>query len=687
MAEARERWGGRLPFIMAAVGSAVGLGNVWRFPAVAYKNGGGAFLVPYFVALITAGIPLLIVEYALGQKFQGGAPKAMGSVNKHFRWVGWFALLVGSMISFYYVAIMAWAMDYTVASADLKWTQPAPTRVENTLIPADRVVLYLNYKNEEHKARLEEVVASQAAGETPVLLLSEDELKALEGAEKAKPEGKRQHYVSLDANAGNYFNEICLGGFAPGRWQAMCAENKRIETEVDACKVARQKLADNDKLSVAERRAKRNELDQRVEDLKGQQQSYITSDDMFKPVTRNVIWAGVVWAAIFLIIFKGVRVVGKVVMWTVSIPIVLLAVLLVRGIMLHGSEQGIVYYLDPNWTMLTNPSVWLAAYGQVFFSLSLGFGIMIAYASYMPRESDVSNNAFMTAFANCATSFFAAFAVFSVLGYLAAVNATDVRSVVSGGPGLVFVTYPIAIAKIGGTWGRIIGVTFFSCLLFLGIDSAFSIVEGVITGIRDRFKSVNKTLITALFCLGGFCFTGFFVTRSGLMWLDIVDNWMSNYGLAAVGLLECVAVAYFFRHQELEEFVNERSEIKLGGWFELFIKYITPAVLVFLLGARFLTDMETTYEGYDTIVPWSVTVAGWGVLIAMIAIALALGRNWTKFTWLAAAAVVFVGFRLWLGETDVAAMAAVGIVLLFGGFFTCLRIAMKNQAHHPSPLG
>ena len=79
--EERERWGGRLPFIMAVIGSAVGLGNVWRFPYVASKSGGGAFLVPYFIALITAGIPLMIVEYTLGQKFQRGAPEALAAVN------------------------------------------------------------------------------------------------------------------------------------------------------------------------------------------------------------------------------------------------------------------------------------------------------------------------------------------------------------------------------------------------------------------------------------------------------------------------------------------------------------------------------------------------------------------------------------------------------------------------------
>ena len=681
----RERWSGRLPFIMAAVGSAVGLGNVWRFPAVAYRNGGGAFLLPYFVALITAGIPLLIVEYALGQKFQKGAPGALGAVNRRFRWVGWFALLVGSMISFYYVVIMAWALDYGVASADLKWTQPAPMRVENKLISKDQVVLYLKYENEAHKKKLEGVVASQSSSDAKVLLLSDGELKEREAAEKEKTEADRKHYVSLDDNATHYFHEVCLGGFAPGKWGSDCATNAEIDGKIETLRAEKKTVKKSDSLSAGEKEQARTELKKQISDLRSERVSYMTFDDMFRPAVRNIIWCAAIWLAIFLIVFKGVRVVGKVVMWTVPIPVVLLAVLLIRGIRLDGATNGIIYYLAADWEMLTKPSVWLAAYGQIFFSLSLGFGIMIAYASYMPRESDVSNNAFMTSFANCATSFFAAFAVFSVLGYLASVNATDVASVVKTGPGLVFVTYPIAIAKIGGLWGRAIGITFFVCLLFLGIDSAFSIVEGVLTGVRDRFPKVSKTLIAALFCVVGFCCSAFFATASGLMWLDIVDRWMSDYGLATVGLLECVAVAYFFRHHEIEEFVNERSEIQLGGWFELFIKYITPAVLVFLLGARFLEDMTATYQGYDKIVPWSVNVAGWGVFVTMIAIALALGRNWTKFLWLMAAGVVFVLSFVWLGRADVAAMAAAGVVLLFGGFFTCLRIALKSGTSAPDP--
>ena len=93
---------------MAAVGSAVGLGNVWRFPYVAYTSGGGAFLIPYFVALFTAGIPMLILEMGIGQRMQKGAPLAFGSVRKPLQWFGWWAAGLSAGIVIYYSTILAW---------------------------------------------------------------------------------------------------------------------------------------------------------------------------------------------------------------------------------------------------------------------------------------------------------------------------------------------------------------------------------------------------------------------------------------------------------------------------------------------------------------------------------------------------------------------------------------------------
>lgn len=98
MAESRERWASRPAFIMAAIGSAVGLGNIWRFPYIAYANGGGAFLIPYFIALLTAGIPLMMLEYGLGIKMQGGPPLAFSRVRKGLEWAVVAAIVIASII-------------------------------------------------------------------------------------------------------------------------------------------------------------------------------------------------------------------------------------------------------------------------------------------------------------------------------------------------------------------------------------------------------------------------------------------------------------------------------------------------------------------------------------------------------------------------------------------------------------
>jgi NSS family neurotransmitter:Na+ symporter len=396
------------------------------------------------------------------------------------------------------------------------------------------------------------------------------------------------------------------------------------------------------------------------------------------------------WVLIFLIIFKGVHNVGRIVMITVPLPVVLLIVILIRGLTLPGAADGLLYYLRPDWALLKDAGVWIAAYGQVFFSLSLGFGILIAYASYMPPESDVTNSAFITSLGNCCTSFIAGMAVFSTLGYLAYVSGVQVPDVVDGGPGLVFVVYPMALAKMpmGLAAVGVVSFLFFLCLITLGIDSAFSLVEGIVTGFRDRFPHLSRERMTAIVCVLGCCGSLFFCTRSGLMWLDIVDNWMNNYGLPLVGLLECVAVGYFFHIGELKDYINEHSEIKVHNWFDAFIKFVTPAILIYLLGQRFLSDVTTVYGGYDGILKHSVTLAGWGWFLVVVVGALLLARNYRVVGGVVCTLVLFVLGTVVLQRMsgasygDVVAPAAMGAVaaaILFGGLFACIRISMETR--------
>lgn len=778
MSNGRERWTSRSAFIMAAVGSAVGLGNVWRFPFVAAKSGGGAFFVPYLIALLTAGIPVMMLEYALGTRFQAGAPQALGRIHKGFKWVGWLAVLVALSITFYYVAIMAYSWEYMFASVDRAWEKPTshqtvfkvpyilvgsedeketlqqeitdhkaglpshgvPEESENFLIAAvvverdldafvaERLGMWgLTEKDALSRAQVLDFARKyrekglyQERFKDPLaraLIAPYDEVDRLEtdldayyagilddiragadpNAELRIPEEERIRTITLQDNMKLFRNEVVLGGFDAGKWFRQGGKRMALDAAIAELSGRGTDLANIDVPLISGLSVRTGELmdvlvkaeaaglplpEAERTELAGLLGAFYeeNSDEIYAVDWSLVFWSLITWLLIFLIIFKGVGVVGKVVMITVPLPVICLGILIVHGLTLPGAGQGINYLLTPDWDRILDPSVWFAAYGQIFFSLSLGFGILIAYASYLPKDSDISNNAFMTSFANCATSFYASFAVFSVLGYLAGALNTTPDQVVNAGPGLVFVTYPVALTQMGGTMGSIVGVLFFLSLLSLGIDSAFSIAEAVVTGVKDYMPRMSKTLITAALCLVGFLITTFpYCLRSGLMWLDINDNWMSNYGLVLVGLLECVAVAYFFKVETVREWINEHSEIKIEVWWDIFIKVVTPLILVYLFVNQITSNLKNTYEGYDAVTPNAVNYWGWGYFAVLFLLAFLLGRNWKGLVGFVCVAILAVLLNLGGVKTGGAVVAGLAMVILFGGFFVCLRIARSGR--------
>ncbi|MFH1038400.1 MAG: sodium-dependent transporter [PVC group bacterium] len=561
----RERWKNRTAFVMAAIGSAVGLGNVWRFPVICYKHGGGAFFIPYFVALLTAGVPLMILEYGIGQMMQGSAPQSLSRINRHTEWVGWFALLVGLVISVYYAVIMAYSVEYLVYAV------------------------------------------------------------------KGLFAGGRMPWSTPPAGFTGTYEAVFFSG-----------------------------TVRNHSSSVSE---------------------------MWQLVWPLVAGLAVTWASVYIILCRGVRRVGKVVMLTVPLPVVVLAILAVRGLTLPGASDGIIYYLTPNFAALKDPATWLAAYGQIFFSLTLGFGVMIAYASYMPRESDITNNAFITCFANCATSFFAGFVVFSVLGFLAyQKGGVAVSNVIDAGPGLVFVTYPTAVSQMGQfgwLWPPLIGILFFVMLLFLGIDSLFSLIEGITTGLRDRYSWMSQKALTAVVCVFSFLAGSvFYASRAGIHWLDIFDHWANDYGLVIVGLLQCVIVGYFFKTDTLRDYINRVSEIKLWGWWELCIRVITPLVLGYLIFSNFIAELtrESLYGATGTDFDRYLWVAPVSFAVLFI-IAFSLSRLWKILGLIGGGAVVsLVAWLLLPARAPLAASIFCGLAaaVLFGGLCICINIARRG---------
>lgn len=366
------------------------------------------------------------------------------------------------------------------------------------------------------------------------------------------------------------------------------------------------------------------------------------------PVAWTLLGLFLCWLGVFFSIIKGVKSVGKVVMWTVPVPVLILLAFVIRGITLPGAMDGLSYYLTPNLNALLDWEVWLQAYGQVFFSLSIGFGVMIAYGSFLPEDSDITNNAFITCLADAGICFMAGFAVFSTLGYLAFTEGKEVADVVKSGPGLAFVTYPLIINKLHFI-PQVFGVMFFLLLLTLGIDSAFSLVEAGVAGAIDKW-GFNRVTVNAAISFLAFGIGVIYTTHAGLYWLDIVDFYLTNYGLAIVGLLECVLVGYVYGAEKIRNHVNRTSDIKIGVWWDICIKVITPVILLWMILAKLFNmsgiaeklagSGHTTetwrqvlfnppYEGYPA---WAQFAGGWGLLLALFAVAIVItiikqGRN------------------------------------------------------------
>ena len=482
----KQFWRSRSAFVMAAIGSAVGLGNVWRFPFVCYKNGGGAFLIPYFVALFTAGIPLMILEFSLGHWARSPPPQSFKKTNYKLEWIGWWASLTPFVVASYYTVVMAWCFSYMIYSIDLRWGTDAKTFFLRT---------FLN--------------ATKSPGE--------------------------------------------IGG-----------------------------------LQI--------------------------------PVLLGLL---VVWLSIFIILYKGVSRIGRVVAITVPLPTVLLIILTIRGLTLPGAMEGVSYYLTPDFSKLLHFNVWLSAYAQVFFSLSLSQGILITYASFLEKKSDITNNAFITSLADAGTSFLAGFTVFSVVGYLALTKGISIESLGLAGPHLTFVTYPTAISLLPFAT-QLFGIFFYIALLTFGIDSAFSMIEPIAASVNSKW-GLSKGKATAIVCTLGFLSSLIFVTGSGIHWLDIVDHFVANFSLVLVGLFECISLGYFFRLRRLREHANSVSDIMLGKWWDVLIKFVAPVSLLVLLVASFVENITSPYGGYPL---WCLIAGGAlpGLIIFIISFIL-MGRK------------------------------------------------------------
>lgn len=488
----RERWLRPRHFIFAAIGSAIGLGNVWRFPYLTYEYGGAAFLIAWMLGLIVLGVPWLMLEFGMGRRFQSGAPGVFAGIGKKWEWVGWWPVFAAFLITTYYVVIMAWCLHYVIGGATLAW----------------------------------------GVGE-----------------------------AGAKATGDYFFGEVLRLSPGPGVLGA--------------------------------------------------------------PVWSIVGFLALTWIVVYLIMYRGAPVIGRVSQYVMLIAWAFLIIIFVRGITLVGAVDGLNFYLAPDFGVLLGGGVWFAALSQIAFTLSLGMAGMFAYGSFVARRGDIANSATITSFANCGTSFFAGFAVFSTAGFLMHAMGVGIEEVALKGLGLAFVAYPsmVSMLPVGGGF---FGAIFFLMFWILALSSAYFLAYGGIAiPLMHKFgwSRVKTSIIVCAVCfLVGILYT----TEGGLHWLKIVDRTAAFYILLLSGVLSAIVVGWVYGADKLREHINETSDFKVGGWFDWIIKIVLPVGLLFVvIYGGFAKDLVEPYGGYPL---WAASMI-WVLLIVTLGLSFLLQRH------------------------------------------------------------
>lgn len=464
-AKTRGNWNTKLGFILAASGSAIGLGNIVFFSANAYAYGGGAFYLPYLFALFALGIPMMILEFGLGTMTQRAFPEALyRMVGKKGEFVGWWSLGSALFITMYYITILGWGAGMLFGSFGGLF---------------------------------------EAGATAPFAPMQEP---------------------TAGPNATVYFFDLI------STWWPLLGV-----------------LA--------------------------------------------------LWALNLTFLWRGTQTIEWAVRICLPMMWLFMIILIVRGLTLEGGFSGMMYLFTPDFEGIMQPEVWKGAFSQIFFTLSLGLGTMTAYASYLPKNSDTTNNSLVVSCLNCGFEFLAGIAIFSLL-FAFAINP-------SGGTTLSLSFFAIPQGISGFPAGvKIFGFLFFLLFLMAGLTSSISLIEGPVSALIDKLgisRVQGLALVAVPGVIGSVCFAlptiidpGLSSNGTlGLTLLDVLDHWAFSYSLLTVSFLECIMIGWVLGADKLRHAVNKYSVFTLGRWFDGLIKYVIPA----LLGVVILWNLYNEFSG------------------------------------------------------------------------------------------
>ncbi|KAJ8397300.1 hypothetical protein AAFF_G00441340 [Aldrovandia affinis] len=533
----RPKWDNKTQYMLTCVGFCVGLGNVWRFPYLCQSHGGGAFMIPFLILLVLEGIPLLHMEFAIGQRLRKGSVGVWTAIHPYLTGVGIASMLVSFLVGMYYNTIMAWVMWYFFNSfqSPLPWTH-CPINDNRTGLVSE--------------------------------------------CERSSPVDYFWYRETLNTSA-----EIGDSGGLQW-WMVLCL----------VC----------------------------------------------------------AWTVLYVCCIRGIETTGKAVYVTSTLPYVVLTIFLVRGLTLKGSVSGIKFLFTPDVKELMNPSTWLDAGAQVFYSFSLAFGGLISFSSYNSVHNNCEQDAVIISLINGFTSVFSATVIYSIIGFratarlddclggniLALMNAFDLPEnnvtesnyedvlhslnstspeIIQGlnlktcnldtflsegveGTGLAFIVFTEAITKmpVSPLWA----ILFFIMLFCLGLSTMFGNIEGVVVPLQDLDilpKKWPKEAFTGLTCLVSFIIALIFVQGSGNYWLALFDSFAGSIPLLVIAFCEMVAVVYLYGVDRFNKDIEFMIGHKPNIFWQVTWRVISPLIMLVIFIFYLVTKVseELTYLVWD----------------------------------------------------------------------------------------
>lgn len=506
----RDRFNNKIEYFLTALSYAVGLGNVWRFPYLCYRNGGGSFLIPYMLSLAILGLPFFFFESSIGQ-FTSLGPIKVWRLTPIFKGIGYAMFLMGAYVGIYYNIVIAWSFYYVYSSF--------------TSLPT---VPWATCSNEWNSANCVDAIT------------------------------KNVSTINQTSPSQEFFYKKVL-------------------------------------------------------------QMTSGLDDMGPLHLHLVLCLAIAWILIYCGLCLGTKSLGKVSYFTAFFPYVMITALLIKGVQLEGSIEGILHYISPNFEKLKDINVWSDAATQIFYSLSICMGGVITLASYNSFHNNLFQDSIIIVICNSLTSVYAGFAIFSVIGFMANQIGKSVSEAADQGVGLAFVAYPAALARL--PYPPFWSVIFFLMIITLGFGSQMTIVETTVSTLVDFWPDKlqkRKPIVLAFVCFILFLAGLPMCTGSGIYILQLMDTYSVPYSAFFIAIAELIAIAWVYGIDIHLKNIYRMVGYKIWpqAYWKFMFKFGCPVLIIGMLLVVIIQHEPLTYNNY--VFPPYAEYVGWAMTFSSV---------------------------------------------------------------------